>query len=232
MSRIAVCHLGLQPYLPVFSAMRAFTDTRNGDTPDQLWLVQHPPVFTQGQAGKAEHVLRPGNIPVVKVDRGGQVTYHGPGQVVVYVLVNLRRLSLNVRELVCIIETSLKQLLEHYGVTGSTREKAPGVYVAASKIASLGLRIRRGNSYHGLALNVDMDLEPFRRINPCGYPGLLMTQLVDVAPTGRRPNLTDVEQQLLGILVANLGYGEWYEAPRPIQLSDAAGSAEIQVAAL
>lgn len=199
--------------MPVFEAMKAYTETRNPDSPDQLWVVQHEPVFTQGQAGKAEHLLMPGDIPVVQVDRGGQVTYHGPGQIVIYVLVNLKRLSLNVRQLVCAIESSIKQMLADYGIAGETRDRAPGIYVHEAKIASLGLRIRKGNSYHGLALNADVDLEPFSRINPCGYPDLEMTRLKDLLPAGQMPPMDILEEQLLNKLTANLGYSAWHTRP-------------------
>ncbi len=169
--------LGLVDYQTTLAAMRQLTDSRNADSPDELWLLQHPPVFTQGQAGKAEHVLAPGDIPVIQVDRGGQVTYHGPGQWVLYLMVDLRRQQLGVRDLVNLIERSVVQLLKEYAISAATKPDAPGVYVAGEKIASLGLRIRRGCSYHGLALNVDMDLEPFGRINPCGYEGLQVTSM-------------------------------------------------------
>lgn len=180
--QLEVCRLGTVDYLPTLEAMREYTDNRGADTPDQLWLLQHPRVFTQGQAGKAEHVLAPGDIPVIPVDRGGQVTYHGPGQWVIYLLVDLKRRGLGVRALVDIIEHSIVALLAGYGVQAAARPDAPGVYVAGSKIASLGLRVRRGCSYHGLALNVDMDLEPFQRINPCGYQGMEVTSLAQCLP--------------------------------------------------
>ncbi|WP_407349900.1 lipoyl(octanoyl) transferase LipB [Congregibacter variabilis] len=157
--------------------MRSFTDARTPDTQDELWLLEHPPVFTQGLAGRAEHLLATGDIPVVPVDRGGQVTYHGPGQWVVYLLLDLRRRHLGVRALVDLIEQSLVATLEHFGIQAEPDPKAPGVYVSGQKIASLGLRVRRGCSYHGLALNVAMDLEPFARINPCGYAGLQVTSM-------------------------------------------------------
>ncbi len=185
MSNLVARELGLADYAPTLERMRAFTDARGPDTPDELWLLQHPPVFTQGQAGRAEHLLAPGEIPVVQVDRGGQVTYHGPGQWVLYLLLDLRRAGMGVRDLVDLIEDSLVALLGGYGIEAATRPGAPGVYVGEAKIASLGLRVRRGCSYHGLALNVDMDLEPFGRINPCGYEGLAVTsiaELLDVAP--------------------------------------------------
>jgi len=202
---IVVCQLGLQPYEQVFAAMKDYTESRTDDSPDQLWIVQHPPVFTQGQAGKAEHLLMPGDIPVLKVDRGGQVTYHGPGQLVIYTLIDLKRARLNVRELVCAIELSLKALLASYGIKAETRDKAPGVYVGDDKIASLGLRIRRGRSYHGLALNVDVDLEPFQRINPCGYQGLQMTRLKDLLSNSDMPTWQALEKQLIDELVQRFG---------------------------
>lgn len=176
-----VRQLGLRDYAEVFAAQREFTDARDANTRDQLWVLQHPRVYTQGQAGKAEHLLMPGDIPVVQSDRGGQVTYHGPGQIVVYVLLNLERLGYGVRPLVTRLEQALVTTLAQYGVSAHARAEAPGVYVGEAKIASLGLRVRRHCSYHGLALNVDMDLEPFARINPCGYQGLRMTQLRDLA---------------------------------------------------
>ena len=164
--------LGLVDYDETFSAMKAFTQNRTEDTPDELWLLEHPAVFTQGVAGKAAHLLAPGDIPVVKIDRGGQVTYHGPGQWVVYVLLDIRRSSLTVRGLVTAIERAVIALLANYGIQASADPKAPGVYVEGRKIAALGLKVSRGCSYHGVSLNVDMDLEPFRRINPCGHAGL------------------------------------------------------------
>ncbi len=174
--------LGLVGYEPTLEAMRQFTDNRNADSPDELWLLQHPRVFTQGQAGKAEHVLAPGDIPVIQVDRGGQVTYHGPGQWVLYLLVDIRRQKLGVRDLVDLIEQSIVQLLGEYGIDAAAKTDAPGVYVAGDKIAALGLRVRRGCSYHGLSLNVDMDLEPFERINPCGFEGLQVTSMAALLP--------------------------------------------------
>ena len=195
--------LGLVDYAPTLEAMKTFTDQREADTPDELWLLQHPRVFTQGQAGKAEHVLAPGDIPVIQVDRGGQVTYHGPGQWVVYLLIDIRRHNLGVRNLVTLIEQGLVQLLAEYGIEAAADPKAPGVYVAGKKIASLGLRVRRGCSYHGLALNVDMDLEPFQRINPCGYEGLQVTSMAKLLPANP-PDMDAVGQRLLAILSQNL----------------------------
>ena len=174
---LAVKYLGLVDYVPTWRAMQEFTAQRAAHTPDELWLLQHPPVYTLGLAGKREHILRASTIPVIPVDRGGQVTYHGPGQVVAYVLLDLKRRGYGVRELVQRLEQALIDLLDGYGVQAARRAKAPGVYVAEHKIAALGLRIKRGMSYHGLALNVDMDLAPFQAINPCGYEGLEVTQL-------------------------------------------------------
>jgi lipoyl(octanoyl) transferase len=197
--------LGLMAYEPAWHAMQRFTDQRSSDTCDEVWLVQHAPVFTQGQAGKAEHLLLPGDIPVVQVDRGGQVTYHGPGQLVVYLLLDVRRLGFGVRELVSRIENALIDLLGSYGVSAAAKADAPGVYVEGAKIASLGLRIRRGCSFHGLALNVDMQLEPFQRINPCGYAGLAMTQLCDHAGS---IEFAEVSARLRAQLVNHLDYAE------------------------
>ncbi len=202
---LGVRELGLQDYLPVWQAMQRFTNERTPETADELWLLQHNPVFTQGQAGKPEHLLLPGDIPVVQSDRGGQVTYHGPGQLIGYLLLDVRRLSVGVRDLVSLIERSLIEVLAGYGVTASAKPDAPGVYVDGAKIASLGLRIRNGRSFHGLALNVDMDLEPFRRINPCGYAGLPMTQLRDLIDP---VDFNDVLGRLREQLVRNLGYAE------------------------
>ncbi|EMJ0104428.1 TPA: lipoyl(octanoyl) transferase LipB [Enterobacter cloacae] len=184
--KILVRHLGLQPYEPVSQAMHDFTDSRDDTTPDEIWLVEHLPVFTQGQAGKAEHLLMTGDIPVIQSDRGGQVTYHGPGQQVMYVLLNLKRRKLGVRELVTLLEQTVVNTLAEYGIDAHPRADAPGVYVGEMKICSLGLRIRKGCSFHGLALNINMDLKPFQRINPCGYAGMEMTQMcqwVDMATT-------------------------------------------------
>lgn len=176
-SSILVRRLGLCNYEPVWRDMQAFTVARTDDTPDELWLVEHPPVYTQGLAGKPEHLPRIDNgIPVVKTDRGGQITFHGPGQVVIYTLIDLRRRGLGVRLLVRKLERAVIELLANCGVDAEGREDAPGVYVGGAKIAALGLRVRNGCCYHGLSLNVDMDLTPFQAINPCGYPGLAVTQ--------------------------------------------------------
>ncbi|MDN3516040.1 lipoyl(octanoyl) transferase LipB [Aquisalimonas lutea] len=177
---IRVRELGRVPYEPTWRAMQAFTEERTPVTPDELWSLEHPPVFTQGLNGRPEHLLDPGDVPVVPVDRGGQVTYHGPGQAVVYVLVDLRRRSLGIRRLVTLLETAVVELLAEHGIDGRPRPDAPGVYVDGAKIASVGLRVRRGASYHGVALNVDMDLSPFTRINPCGYQGLAVTRMRDL----------------------------------------------------
>ncbi|MGL4036056.1 lipoyl(octanoyl) transferase LipB [Kosakonia cowanii] len=174
---ILIRNLGLQPYAPVSQEMHDFTDRRDDDTPDEIWLVEHPPVFTQGQAGKTEHVLAAGDIPVIQSDRGGQVTYHGPGQQVMYVLINLKRRKIGVRELVTLLENTVINTLAQLDIVANARPDAPGVYVDGKKICSLGLRIRKGCSFHGLALNIDMDLAPFMRINPCGYAGMEMTQV-------------------------------------------------------
>lgn len=173
-------NLGLRPYQEIWDAMRACTAARDADSADQIWLVQHPPVYTQGQAGKPEHLLAPGDIPVIQIDRGGQITYHGPGQTVMYLLLDLRRAGIGIRALVSLIEESVIGYLQELGIRAQSRIDAPGVYVDGKKIASLGLRVRGGCTYHGVALNVDMDLEPFSRINPCGLVGMQMTQLRDL----------------------------------------------------
>lgn len=178
-----VRHDGLMPYEPVWAAMRAFTEARNATTPDEIWMLQHSPVFTLGQAGKPEHLLRDVGIPLVCIDRGGQITYHGPGQLVVYLLIDLARRKLKVRELVSLIEQAIIDCLAAYGVSAQRKSGAPGVYVGAAKIAALGLRVRKGCSYHGLSLNVAMDLTPFSSINPCGYEGLEVVQLADFGVT-------------------------------------------------
>jgi lipoyl(octanoyl) transferase len=195
--------LGLVAYEPTLQAMKDLTDSRTPDDPDQLWLLQHPRVFTQGQAGKAEHVLAPGDIPVIQVDRGGQVTYHGPGQWVLYLMLDLRRRGWGVRDLVDTIERSIVLLLAEYGIDAAPRPDAPGVYVGGAKIASLGLRVRRGCSYHGLSLNVDMDLEPFGRINPCGHRGLEVTSMARLLPGG--VDVDAVGRRLLALVADRLG---------------------------
>ena len=204
MPELVVRHLGLVDYQPTLEAMRELTRERDAQTPDEIWLLQHPKVFTQGQAGKAEHVLAAGDIPVIQVERGGQVTYHGPGQLVAYLMLDLRRLDLGVRELVTAMEQSLVELLASYGIEAAPKADAPGVYVAGDKIASLGLRVSRGCSFHGLALNVDMDMTPFLRINPCGYAGLKMVQMRDLLPAP--PAFDEVAQRLEQALRQRLGY--------------------------
>lgn len=197
-----VRNLGRRAYEPVWRAMQAFTDARDAETRDELWLVEHEPVFTQGQAGKAEHVLAPGDIPVVPVDRGGQVTYHGPGQLVAYPLLDLRRLGIGVRELVNRIEQCVIDTLATWDIVAQRREGAPGIYVGDAKVMALGLRVRRGCSFHGLAFNVAMDLSPFSRINPCGYQGLRVTQVLDLGGPG---NLVEVAQTLVPLLARQFG---------------------------
>ncbi len=200
---IYIRQLGRQPYVPVWQAMKNYTQFRDAETPDEIWLVEHEPVFTQGQAGKAEHLLFPGNIPVVQVDRGGQVTYHGPGQQVAYLMINLKRKKLGVRELVSAIEQSIVALAAKSGIIAAPRKNAPGVYVGGAKLCSLGLRIRKGCSFHGLALNVNMDLEPFQRINPCGLAGIKIVQLSEL---GGAKSLQEVEQPLIKYLGQQLAY--------------------------
>lgn len=198
---LIIRRLGLVPYEPTFAAMRDFTEQRDEATPDELWLLQHPAVYTLGQAGKREHLLAPGAIPIIATDRGGQVTYHGPGQLVLYPLLDLRRRNLGVRRLVTLLEQAVVGLLATFGIAAAARPDAPGVYVEGRKIASLGLRVRRGCSYHGLSLNVAMDLSPFQLINPCGYAGLEVTQLQDL---GIEHNLDIIEAALLEQLLAQL----------------------------
>jgi lipoyl(octanoyl) transferase len=208
-----VRQLGRVGYEPAWRAMQDFTDRRDEATPDELWFLEHDPVFTQGLNGKAEHLLAPGDIPVVGIDRGGQVTYHGPGQLVMYALVDLRRLRIGVRELVVGLENAVVALAAQHGIAAAGRREAPGVYVGERKLASIGLRVRRGCSYHGLALNVDMDLEPFGRINPCGMAGLSMTQL---AAEGARADLHDTALALAPLAAGALGLpwnGEWSGPP-------------------
>lgn len=205
---LEVTDLGIQPYEQVWAAMTEFTHSRNSETTDKLWLVQHPAVFTQGQAGKAEHLLAMTDIPVVQSDRGGQVTYHGPGQLVAYPLLDLRRLKMGVRDLVTALEEIIIATLAHYHVEAFAKVKAPGVYVNVQgedhKISSLGLRVRKGCSFHGLSLNVAMDLAPFLLINPCGYPGLKMTQLQDLLDSPVM--LADVQQQFVTEFAQKLAY--------------------------
>lgn len=203
--------LGRVEYEPTWRAMQQFTETRSADTRDEIWFLEHPPVFTLGLAGKLEHVLAPGDIPVVHIDRGGQVTYHGPGQLVVYPLIDLKRLKLGVRALVEGIENSVIDTLAGFGIEAVSKRDAPGVYTPdGRKLASLGLRVRRGCTYHGLAFNVAMDLEPFTRINPCGYAGLQMTQ---VAELGGPASVAAVAAALKPRLISHLGYNAHSHAP-------------------
>ena len=202
---LIIRQLNTMDYSKVWHAMQNFTDERDEKTEDELWLVQHPPVFTQGQAGKEEHLLMPGDIEVVKVDRGGQVTYHGPGQQVIYFMINLRRRKMGVRQLVTLIENAIVYSLNDFGIKAYPKPDAPGVYVDDKKIASLGLRVRKGCSFHGLALNVNMDLSPFLRINPCGYAGLEMIQTCDI---NGPQNITDACNALVKHLVTLLSTDE------------------------
>jgi len=197
---IHIKSLGMVDYEPTWRAMQRFTTERTADTVDEIWLVQHPPTYTQGQAGKPEHLLHQTDIPVVKIDRGGQITYHGPGQIVAYLLLDMRRWKINVRELVRLMEQAVIDLLAEYDVKAEGREDAPGVYVGDAKIAALGLKIRKSCSYHGLSFNVDMDLSPFDNINPCGYEGLRVTQCVKLG-------LTVPMEELQAELTQNLVHG-------------------------
>ncbi|WP_040642474.1 lipoyl(octanoyl) transferase LipB [Pseudoalteromonas spongiae] len=206
MPKLIVRQLNRQDYEPVWQAMQHYTDTRDENAADEIWLVEHNPVFTQGQAGKEEHLLMTGDIPVVKVDRGGQVTYHGPGQQVLYVLFNLRRLKIGVRELVTWLEETVIDTLNDFGIKAYAKADAPGVYVDEKKIASLGLRVRRGCSFHGLALNIDMDMEPFLRINPCGYAGMEMLQTKQI---NGPQTLEEASIGLVKHLVKKLGTTEY-----------------------
>jgi lipoyl(octanoyl) transferase len=194
---VIIRRLGVVDYLPTWQAMQRFTDERNADTEDEIWLLQHPPVFTLGMAADRGHVLAAGDIPLVQTDRGGQVTYHGPGQLVVYVLADLRRNGIGVRDLVVLLERAVIELVAPHGVQAQGRRDAPGVYVEGRKLASVGMRIRRGASYHGLALNVDMDLAPFARINPCGMAGMQVTQLRELGVPGSVEEVGEIAAQWL-----------------------------------
>lgn len=196
-----VRQLGQQPYEDIWQAMKRFTTLRHQATPDEIWLLEHDPVYTQGQAGKAEHMLRNSPIPLVQSDRGGQITYHGPGQLIAYVLLDLVRLNLGVRTLVCYLEQTVIDLLHDYGVTADRKAGAPGIYVGNKKIASIGLRVKKGCTYHGLALNVDMDLKPFKNINPCGYQEMKMTQIKDFYAC---VSMEEVKQKFLAHFLAVL----------------------------
>lgn len=202
---IIIRNLAMQDYATIWQAMREFTDQRNDQTADEIWLLEHNPVFTLGQNGKTEHILNAGNIPVIHVDRGGQVTYHGPGQLVAYVLIDLRRQQLSVRNLVSGLEKAVIQFLADYQIAAQARCDAPGVYIDQAKICSLGLRVRRGCSFHGLAFNIAMDLSPFSRINPCGFTNLAMTQLADF---GVNTTPTEIAPILARHLCQQLGYNE------------------------
>ncbi len=199
---IILRQLGLVPYQSTWLQMQQFTESRRAETPDELWLLEHPPTFTQGRAGKAEHLLNPGEIPVVPIDRGGQVTYHGPGQLVLYTLIDLTRRKMGVRALVTALEQSVIGLLQQHGIDAVARRDAPGVYVEDAKIAAVGLRIRKGCSFHGLSFNLDMDLEPFLRINPCGYRGLEVTQLSNLTNLS---NPESIHLPLVEQLVTRMG---------------------------
>ena len=199
---IRVRELGRQSYEPVWHAMQRFTDERTAETRDEVWIVEHDPVFTLGQAGKIEHVLMPGDIPVVHVDRGGQVTYHGPGQIVLYPMLDLKRLKVGVKEYVCKIEQSIIDTLAEWNIEAKRRDGAPGVYVNDAKIAALGIRVRRGCTFHGLAFNVAMDLEPFSRINPCGYAGMDVVSMMDM---GGPANIETVKSVLLDCFAEQFG---------------------------
>lgn len=205
MTDLIVRSLGQQPYMEIWEAMKTFTANRDATTVDELWCLEHPRVFTQGQAGKAEHILLPGDIPVIQVDRGGQVTYHGPGQLVIYLLIDLSRRKLGVRALVDEIERAIVCTLAESEIDAAPRPDAPGVYVKGAKIASLGLRVRRGCSFHGLALNVNMNMEPFTRINPCGYAGMSMCQVSDYQPG---VSVYEIERRLVKALINGLGHTE------------------------
>ena len=202
---VIVRQLGRQPYAPIFEAMKRFTDERDQHTQDEIWLVEHEAVFTQGQAGKAEHILMPGDIPVVQVDRGGQVTYHGPGQQVIYLMLNIKRRKLGVRHLVTAMEEAVVGLLAKYDVKAYPKPDAPGVYVDEKKVCSLGLRIRNGCSFHGLALNVNMDLSPFQRINPCGYAGM---EMIDTARLNGPTTLETAGKELTLLLLEALSLAQ------------------------
>jgi lipoyl(octanoyl) transferase len=203
MNNPVIRDLGMQEYVPVWRRMQAENAAREAGSADEIWFLQHPPVYTLGLNGQPEHVLAAGAIPVVNIDRGGQVTYHGPGQLVVYPILDLRRLKLGVRALVMALEQSVIDTLAGYGIDAAARRDAPGVYVGEAKIAALGLRIRRGHTYHGLAFNVAMDLEPFTRINPCGYAGLRVTQVADLGGPG---DVSTVASDMKPHLLKNLGY--------------------------
>ncbi len=201
---ISVKHLGMRDYTEVWREMQAFTENRTEQTQDEIWLLEHNPVFTLGLAGKKEHLLTPGSIPVVQCDRGGQVTYHGPGQVVAYIMYDMNRAGIGVRKLVELLQSAVLDLLQQHGVEAHTMQKAPGVYIDNKKIAALGLRVRHGRSFHGLSLNVDMDMEPFSRINPCGYPDMQVTQIKDL---GIETSIEQINEQLSSAIKQRLKNG-------------------------
>ena len=203
---LIIRHLGLQPYDEIWQQMREFTDHRSLDTPDEIWLLEHPPVFTLGQKTDPNHLLNQSNIHIVQSDRGGQITYHGPGQLVAYVLLDLRRNELNVRTLVTLLEDTMITLISQLGHQAHAKTKAPGVYINTAKVGSVGLRIRKGRSYHGLSLNVNMDLTPFQQINPCGYVGLQMTQLADIA---KDISVTSILPLFCAIITNKLSYNTY-----------------------
>lgn len=200
---IIIRQLGMQDYQTTLNAMRDFTEHRQADTADELWLLEHPPVYTQGLAGKEEHLLQKSEIPVIKTERGGQITYHGPGQLICYVMLNLKRQDFMIKKLVFILEQSIIDLLRSYHIEAERRENAPGVYIEQAKVAALGLRIRKGNTYHGLALNIDMDLTPYKNINPCGFPDLQVTQLSDQKV---KKSMQEIGNDLVEVLCTHLNY--------------------------
>lgn len=203
---LTIRDLGLQDYLPVWQQMQTFTQQRTATTPDEIWLVEHPPVFTLGLNGSREHLLNPGDIPIVQVDRGGQVTYHGPGQLLMYALIDLTRRQLGVKQFVTLLEQTIIDYLQQHGITATRRAQAPGVYVDDAKIAALGIRVKHGCAYHGLAFNIAMDLAPFSRINPCGFQDLHVTQLVELLAQPQQPALAQIKTQLTQLLSMQLGY--------------------------
>jgi len=203
---LLVKNLGLQAYEPIWQAMQSFTEQRSSDTPDEIWLLEHEPVFTLGRNARKEDILTATDIPIIEIDRGGQVTYHGPGQLIIYLMIDIKRRSLGVRKLVTLIEKSIIDTLQEYQLSGSAKKAAPGVYIGNAKIAALGLRIRKGCSFHGLSLNIDMNLAPFKQINPCGYKNLEVIQLSDYIES---IELSQVQRQLTAHLVKNLGYKKY-----------------------
>jgi len=205
LTRLYVSDLGVQPYELIWRRMRQYTEQRSSESVDQLWLLEHDAVYTQGVAGKSEHMLDPGNIPVVSTDRGGQVTYHGPGQLILYPLIDLARLKLGIRQMIDLLEASVVELLDCYSVKAQLRSDAPGVYVGEKKIASLGLRVKKGRCFHGVSINISMDLEPFKGINPCGHEGLEMTRLIDCLPANRQVSKKKINTEITNILARRLG---------------------------